>query len=143
MLDDEGDLAFERDDFVLVSGPAEVRQRLEIRLRAQVGEWLLDQGWGVRWREIIVGQKSPDLPQIEAEFKDVILTTEGVLSLESFELALNTSRQLTVSFVALVADESADEAGGTTSTTGTATLSGTLSIDPDGSFGALVLTTLM
>lgn len=73
-------------------------QKLRIRLSIFLGEYFLDTTLGLPYfEEILI--KNPDLVLIESLIKEVISGTEGVESLDEFELELeNSSRKLTVTF---------------------------------------------
>jgi hypothetical protein len=102
--DVNGDVLLTNGDLTLNSGIESVRQFLSQRLRLFLAEWYLDQDLGVPYfEEVLV--KNPNPIVIDQIFKKEILSTRGVLSLEQFDLQLNTaSRLLTVSFRARTLD---------------------------------------
>lgn len=100
-MDDNDDLAIENNGFVLTvhDSDEEIRQRLLQALRFFLEEWFLDNSLGIPYfQAIFVKGTPPDV--IEAAFKDAILSTEGVVSLERFApLDFNVStRKLSVDF---------------------------------------------
>ena len=73
-------------------------QRIAIRLKFFLGEWILDQRLGLPYYESIL-VKNPDLTLIGGYFREAILTTPGVQELVKFDLVLdNASRTLMVVF---------------------------------------------
>lgn len=94
------DIAIEDDTVVLVDGVDAIAQDVRARLQFFLGEWFLDRRIGVPYFEKILGQK-PRLPVIKAIFRQAILTTPGVLSVNDLVVAYDgTSRRLDVSFKA-------------------------------------------
>lgn len=103
-LDSDGDILIEDDAFVLVEGDDAIVQHLTIRFKFVLAEWFLDVRLGIpMFEEILI--KNPDLSRVTGIYKQVILTTPGIASLESFSLSLDgATRKLTVSFVARKTD---------------------------------------
>lgn len=99
----KGDLALENGTLAFVGGPRLVRQRLVSRFRFFSGEWFLDQRQGVPYfRDVLI--KNPDLGVVRSLFRRLILSTPGVLGLDSYELHYDQrERRLTFSFEARVA----------------------------------------
>lgn len=99
-LDDDGDLLIGPDgDLMITSGIDSIKSDLEARLSFWRGEWFLDASVGVPYYQQILGAKAPHLPAIEATFREVVIQTPGVESLESMSLSFNAaSRQLSVTF---------------------------------------------
>lgn len=100
-MDDNDDLAIENNKFVLTENDSdeEIRQRLLQNLRFFLAEWFLDKTLGLPFfQAIFVKGTPPDI--VEASFKDVIIGTEGVDTLNKFDpLDLNSAtRDLSVSF---------------------------------------------
>lgn len=76
------DIALENGDLPLVtrriSGTELIAQRIRIRLRTFLGEWLLDRRVGLpflRWRE----RRAPPLASIASRVSEEVRTTRGVL----------------------------------------------------------------
>lgn len=100
-MDINNDVAIENNRLVLTdhNSDQEISQRLLQRLRFFQGEWFLNRIEGLPYfQAVFVKGTPPDI--IEAAFKDVIIATEGVESLQRFApLDLNTAtRELTVDF---------------------------------------------
>lgn len=100
-MDINNDVAIENNRLVLTehNSDEEISQRLLQRLRFFQGEWFLNRIEGLPYfQAVFVKGTPPDI--IEAAFKDVIIGTEGVESLQRFApLDLNTAtRELTVDF---------------------------------------------
>jgi len=99
-----GDLAIDEGDLVSVTDMEATRQRLWITLRTFLGEWYLDITEGVPYYENVL-VKNPNPADLDAVFKDAILSDPKVESLESFTLTIDSqNRQLTLSFRALCED---------------------------------------
>jgi hypothetical protein len=78
----------------LVNSPQCVAQAIATRLKLWQGEWYLDRTAGTPWRQSILGRSAnPD-----AFIKQVILGTQGVIALVSYNSSLS-GRTLTVSGV--------------------------------------------
>lgn len=90
-----GDLDISGKDFRLTveeTGEA-LAQRLSIRLDFARGEWALDLRQGVPYfEEILV--KNPDLIGVRAIFREVILETPGVESIDQLDLDLDTAQRI-------------------------------------------------
>ena len=91
-LDENGDLAIENDDLVLVDGLEAIVQDCEVRLNFFFGEWFLDTRLGVPWFQRILGQK-PRLVAVKSIIKKAILTTPGILSIIDFDLNWDSARR--------------------------------------------------
>lgn len=141
-LDSNGDLAIVEEEFQLVTGAAEVKQRLEFAIDVQRGEWFLVPSLGLRYFDIgdgsaaVILKKGPNIPAIVADIKRVILETDGVISLLSFDQEFNgQARTFTATFSVLVDDGS--------------TIDGQVIIgdgglfDPEGSAGAFQILTIL
>jgi hypothetical protein len=104
------DLLFLNQDLVLTNdtpsglsagGNNPVLQDILQRLSMFLGEWFMDNTQGTPWfQQILV--KSPDLAAIDAIFKNIILSTPGVMQLNGFKFTPNLSaRLLSVTFSVL------------------------------------------
>lgn len=103
---DDGDIQITNNGFTLVTGKAQIRQRLINNLRTFFGEWFLDLTLGVPYFQLIFEKgTSPEI--IEALIKDAILDTEGIIALDRFEpLDYDPgTRLLTVDFTARTVDD--------------------------------------
>lgn len=79
----------------------EIRQRLKVRLLIIAGEWPHDLTLGIPYLDEPFTDKSPDAQRLAAEFRAVILGTQGVTEILSGPvLELDSSRNLTVTFEA-------------------------------------------
>lgn len=95
----DGDIAIEKNRFVLVGKDEEIRQRIIQNLKTWLEEVFTDKTKGIPWRQIIF-QKGTPAATIENLIKNEILNTVGVIGLNSFapiELNVGT-RELTVTF---------------------------------------------
>lgn len=100
-LDSDGDLFFVNGDLRLINGIYYVRQKIKRRLQFFLGEWFLNLSIGVPYfQKILI--KNPNKLDIINYLKRTVLLTEGVKSMESFELYSieNQPRQLGVKFQA-------------------------------------------
>jgi hypothetical protein len=94
-LDASWDFTFGRGRENYIDGQEAIAQRIKSRLLLILGEWFLDTGAGVPWfqpedssvRPIMGGPR--DLSYAEAVLKAQILGTDGVRSLESFEMSFD------------------------------------------------------
>lgn len=104
-LDANGDLFLDSSEsLVLVEGSDAIAQQLSIRFKFALGEWFLDTRIGVPYfQEILV--KSPNLTRVRGIYRQLILTTPGIESIEEFSLTLDTpTRTLSLSFLARKTD---------------------------------------
>lgn len=96
-----GDLQVVNGRFVRAEGLAIVRQRLAARFDFFLGEWFLDTLEGVPYYRDVFGA-NPSLDTIRSIFRQVILTTPGVLSIRRFDLVFDSpSRTLRFNFEAI------------------------------------------
>lgn len=99
-LDDTGDLAIEDAGFVIVTDDDALVQHLLIRFRFFKSEWIGDLRVGITYLEDFL-IKNPDLAVVRGIFREVILTTPGIDTLDAFELTFDTAiRKLSVVFTA-------------------------------------------
>lgn len=99
-----GDIELGPDgDFVYAEGPEYIRIRLAARFQFYRGEYFLDTRQGIPYYRDALGRKSPDLNVLRSTFREVILTTPGVISLKSFSLTFDPAeRIITFNFHAIV-----------------------------------------
>lgn len=99
-LDSTGDIAVENGNFVLIEGDEEIEQNLMQRLKYFLAEWFLDQRNGVPYFEqILIKGFDPNI--VDAIFKNVILSTPGVIELIEFLIDFDSSnRKMSLSFKA-------------------------------------------
>lgn len=101
-LGPDGDLVITDYDLVPTDGLDAIVQRLRIKFRLFVGEWFLDTKFGTPWYQTVL-KKNPDPGQMEAAFKEVILTTPEVQNILEFDMNLSSERVLTLTFKAQTA----------------------------------------
>lgn len=90
------DLLITDGDLSVMSNDGSIRQNLKQRLLLFLGEWFLDTTQGVPYYQYIL-VKNPNLDLVEATFKDVILSTPGILELDTFEFGYTAgTRQLQI-----------------------------------------------
>lgn len=99
--DDDGDILFKNNKFSLTENLSdeEIAQSLKQNLKTFLGEWFLDLSIGLPYIQIIFVKGTP--PEvIDAAFKNAIIKTKGIRTLNNFEdLDLNpATRGLAVNF---------------------------------------------
>jgi len=101
-LDDDLDITGEQ--LSIVNGDDAIIQHLLIRLRFFQREWFLDLRVGIPYYDSIL-IKNPDLIVIRAIFRQAILSTPGIQSLNSLTTSFDAAaRKLTVEFEAVKDD---------------------------------------
>jgi len=101
LLNDDGDLDIQANNFVVNSGLQAIQQHLQSRLRFFLGEWFLDVTLGVPYFQSILVKKAV-FPVVINIFKQTILNTPGVNEIDTFEVNLDAAtRELTVEFTAI------------------------------------------
>jgi hypothetical protein len=95
------DLDLQLGQAYLIDATDALAQRLRIRFRFFLGEWFLNQNEGIPYfRDVFV--KNPSRALLTSLFRDVVLNTPGIASVQSFELEMDASaRSLSVRFDAL------------------------------------------
>jgi hypothetical protein len=94
------DLLVTDGDLQVFSDNGAIRQNLKQRLLFFLGEWFLDTSQGVPYYQFIL-VKNPNLDLVESTLKDVVLSTTGILELDTFQLDYTRgTRQLQVSLQA-------------------------------------------
>lgn len=102
-LDDDGDLELTRGRARWVDGADAVRVRLELRLSLWKGEYILDQGVGVPYADLLGQKGTREL--LEATLRQAVATCPGVAALEQFAFEVDSGeRRATVSFTARALD---------------------------------------
>lgn len=100
----DNDLDIDGAAMSIVDGDDALLQHLLIRLRLFKGEWFLDERVGVPYYDSIL-IKNPDLVAIRSIFRQAILTTPGIASLDALTTSYDsTTRTLTVTFTAVKDD---------------------------------------
>jgi hypothetical protein len=101
-LDANGDLLRQAGRFVRVTDAAYIVQKVRSRLLFFLGEWFLDvEGVGFPYWQQVLGVKAANLPAIRAAYRDELLGTQGVASVEQLDVTLSAQRRLSVSFRAV------------------------------------------
>lgn len=95
----DGDIVPSGDHFV--TGKEETRQACISRLRLFLGEYFLDATDGTPWFQSILGKASRDIA--EANIKQRLLGTRGVIAINSFEMTSDTKKRK-ISVVATLTD---------------------------------------
>ncbi len=72
-------------------------QQVQSKLRTWLGEWLLDPTVG--WLNFEDFEKNFDQSDIEKRAREIILTTQGIISIDSFT-TYYSARKLTIQFTA-------------------------------------------
>ncbi|NIQ91014.1 MAG: hypothetical protein GWM98_04690 [Nitrospinaceae bacterium] len=104
-LDENGDLAIEDGDLVIVRGREAIAQDLDIRLQFFQGEWFLDLRLGVPWYQDILGEK-PRFNILKGIFRQVILGTNGVEGITDFRMTWDgVTRTIGLSFSVVSAED--------------------------------------
>lgn len=89
-LDGEGDLDVSTGALELTSGGEAVSQHLRIRYRFFLGEWFLDQRYGVAYHQVVF-QKPVQPEVLRSIFRRVLQRTPGVASVSRFALNLESA----------------------------------------------------
>lgn len=79
----------------VTDGIEEMKQRIAIALKTQLGEWFLDTTRGLPFiEEVFV--KRPNLGQLTSRIRAYIMTIEGIVGVNALTLSLdNTTRTMT------------------------------------------------
>jgi len=96
------DIQIDNNKLTLTTGREEITQVLRQRLRVFLGEWFLDTREGVDYFGEVL-KKAPDPGQVDALFKNEILTSPGVIELIEFNLDV-VGRKLALTFTARTDD---------------------------------------
>lgn len=97
LLDADGDLDMTDGDLKM---EVSIAQSISIRLKYFSGEWFLDTTKGLPYFDLIY-VKNPNLTHVSSIFRQCILQTPGVTSLDKFEVSFNVAtRSFTVEFAA-------------------------------------------
>ena len=97
-----GDLDLTGHRLNLATGEEAIEDSVRIRLRFFLEEWFLDVRQGIRYfREILI--KNPNLLLLRSIFRQAILGTTGISSVNVGTLSVNSStRTLSLDFVAVM-----------------------------------------
>ncbi len=92
------DLIIVDKDLVLINNAERVAQQIKITLLAFLGEWFLDQRFGVPYLESVM-IKNPNMAYIRGILRGKILDVPGVKSVDSLSTQLNVkTRTLIVNY---------------------------------------------
>lgn len=96
-VDASGDMVFGGDQAAFLrNSPDAVAQIVESRVNLWTGQWFLDLSDGTPFEEQVLGRYTANVRDAAIQYR--ILTTPGVLSIESYSAALDkTSREYAVS----------------------------------------------
>jgi len=98
-LNSTHDLNVSGNDLVLIEDEDQVSQNVDITLQFFKGEYPLDITFGIPYFENVY-VKNPDLPEVSAIFKAVIMSVPDVNELLEFDLDYNASaRKVSVTFL--------------------------------------------
>ena len=82
----------------ITTGEEAIEQNLRVRLRFFLGEWFLDASQGIPYFRVIF-IKSPIMLLVRSLFRQAILSTTGISTVDSLDLELDkAARELSVSF---------------------------------------------
>jgi len=106
-FDIPGDLGLTEDgrDLAFVSGATKVLQSIKARAQIVLGSWRYDLTKGMPYyQDILVG--GPEVELVRRRFYDLIAETDGVTSVKSVNIRLDSTLQTVfVDFVAIAANE--------------------------------------
>ena len=90
-----GDWTFGKGLGNYIANNSAIRQNVVTRLRSFANDWFLDTSANIDWLNIL-GVKN-NQAVVESEIRRVILATDGVLTIDNFEITGLTKRELTIS----------------------------------------------
>lgn len=97
-----GDLRFENGDFVLIEGPEEVAQCIEISFGTNLGEWFLNEAAGTEHMRFL--EKTTD-DEARAEALRILSQEERIETIESLTVITNKkARKRTIVYVVTLID---------------------------------------
>lgn len=79
------DILIKDEDFLLIDNAERVAQQIKVKLLTFLGEWFLDNTWGVPYLEYIL-VKQPNQDLIKQILSEQILSVDDVKSLNALEL---------------------------------------------------------
>lgn len=96
-LNDSHDLEPVNNEIILIEGLEAKTQKLKQKYKTFLGEWFLETSMGVPWIQKIF-TKQVNTSEVDAILKGVILSSEDVIELLSFNLDLDSNRRLNLTF---------------------------------------------
>jgi len=100
-LTKSGDILIQNGNLSIVDGVDAITQLLSQELKFFSAEWFLDIDKGIPYFEKIL-TKNPNPVELDSIFKNKILSTKGILRLNSFDLLFDSAlRTLVISFQAV------------------------------------------
>lgn len=87
-LDSKNDWRFGRGRALYLKGSQAIAQKVTTRIRSFKNDWFLDVEAGIDWLNLLSERGTND--KILREVERVITSTEGVLTLDSIDLKVNT-----------------------------------------------------
>lgn len=86
------DLAFTSGRLTLVTGAAELAQKLNARFGFAKGEWFLDKNQGTPWFQALL-VKNPSVPALTQIIRNIITTTPGVKAILSLPVSFDQANR--------------------------------------------------
>lgn len=97
-LDDSGDVSFTTgESSVTTIGAEDLTQRLHIRLNTFLGEWFMDNTYGMDWWGRVFG-KNRSKRAVDVLIQEQILQEPDALQIVSYESSISSSRVFSCSF---------------------------------------------
>lgn len=98
----DGDLRFENGDFIIIDGPEEVAQCIEVSFGTNLGEWFLNEAAGTEHMRLL--EKTTD-NEARAEALRVLSQEERIENIESLTVLTDKKvRKRTISYVVTLID---------------------------------------
>lgn len=98
----DGDLRFENGDFVMIDGPDEVAQCIEISFGTNLGEWFLNEEAGTE--HMLLLEKTTD-EEARAEVLRVLSQEERIATIDEVTVTTDTkARKRTIYYVVTLVD---------------------------------------
>jgi hypothetical protein len=100
----ENDLRLINGHLNFFDGTDAIKQKVKERLLFFQGDWYLDQKLGVPyWTEVFVS--NPDISRLRSLFRQVVVTTPGIGSLDALEVSFDkANRSISIEFNATTDD---------------------------------------
>ncbi|WP_169753526.1 hypothetical protein [Campylobacter mucosalis] len=72
-----------------------IAQNVRTAILCLFNDWFLEPDSGIKWSEYLT--KNPNLTALNSDIKNAVLNVQGVVSIDSYNLVLNTERKATIS----------------------------------------------